>query len=215
MIRLVVMVLVCAACVPSEAISADTTAAPSAFNTLGRLFFAPAQRAQLDVARAQRDRRGLAAAEVNQPELPQGPDVVTYSGLVRRNDGKSTVWINGKPITERTRNSDINVTSVRGDGSVSVAVPQVERSASLRVGQSMEVMSGRIEESYARRATIPRAPAKPVSAGPIATQPTSPPTPITATTARPDQRATRRDAKEKESDPDSGAAPAATRGTPP
>lgn len=205
MIRLVVMVLVCAACVPSEAISADTTAAPSAFNTLGRLFFAPAQRAQLDVARAQRDRRGLAAAEVNQPELPQGPEVVTYSGLVRRNDGKSTVWINGKPITERTRDGDVNVTRVRGDGTVSVTVSQAERSASLRVGQSVEVISGRIEEPYARRATIPRAPEKPDSAGPIVAAPL--PAPTATAAQKPGPRATRRDAKEKESDPDSGAAP--------
>ncbi len=208
MIRLMAMGLACAACVSGEAVAADAAGVANvtnAPNTLGRLFFAPAQRVQLDTARAQRDRRGLATAEANQPDPRQGPDVVTYSGMVRRNDGKSTVWINGKPITERTRDGDVNVTSLRGDGTVSVAVPQAEHSASLRVGQSVDVVSGRIEEPYARRATIPRVPAKPDSAGPIVAAPL--PVPTATAAQKPGQRATRSDAKEKESDPDSGAAP--------
>ena len=125
---------------------------------LGRLFFSPAQRAQLDTARATHDRRGPVIAE-SEPLPPQGPEVVNYSGLVRRNDGggPSTVWINGKPMTERTRGNDVNVTGVRRDGAVTVVVPSAGRPASLRVGQSMDVASGAIEEPYARRATIPRA----------------------------------------------------------
>jgi hypothetical protein len=84
--------------------------------------------------------------------------VVTYNGVVRRSDGKSTVWINGNPITERsTSNPEINLLNVRRDGAVSIAVPQADRTASLKVGQSLEVTSGTIEESYARRATIPKA----------------------------------------------------------
>ena len=172
---------------------------------LGRLFFAPAQRAQLDAARAARDRRTPLSAETEQA-APQGPDVVTYNGLVRRNDGKSTVWINGKPITERTRDSDVNVLGVRRDGSVSVAVPQADRSASLRVGQSMDVMSGKIEEPYARRETLYRPPVTPApTATPAAGAPaTSAPAAVAAPAAAA-KRAARRDTSEI--DPDSGAAP--------
>lgn len=176
-------VLACVACV---------TGAAEAAEALGRLFFAPAQRAQLDAARAQHDRRPPGAADTEQA-APRGPDVVTYSGMVRRDDGKSTVWINGKPITERTRDGDVSVVGVRRDGAVSVAVPQADRSASLRVGQSMEVTSGTIEESYARRATRYTPPAKPAPAGAAAAK-----------------RTVRRDTYEI--DPDSGAAPLVERG---
>ena len=157
---------------------------------LGRLFFSPAQRAQLDTARATHDRRGPLIAESEALPLP-GPDVVNYSGLVRRNDGggPSTVWINGKPMTERTRGNEVNVTGVRRDGAVKVVVPSTGRPASLRVGQSMDVASGTIAESYARRASIPRAADK---AAPAA---------VASTAAR----TARREADV--SDPDSSAAP--------
>jgi len=202
MMRFIPIGLLCVlACVADVAVAAGG---------LGRLFFTPAQRAQLDTARAQRDRRGPVTSE-SEPITTPGPDVVTYSGVVRRNDGKATVWINGKPMTERTRDGDVNVTGVRRDGAVSVTVPQAGRTASLRVGQSMDVVSGTIEEPYARRATIPRAAVKPVPSGASAANPAAAPAAAAPTPATAAQRAARRDATE--SDPDSGSAPAVQRGT--
>ena len=127
-----------------------------AADNLGRLFFTPEQRAQLDIVRAQRDPRQPVVAEteraVSPPApAPQGPDTVTYNGVVRRSDGKSTVWINGKPIDERSRirgSREVNVVGMRKDGAVYVAVPQASRTASLRVGQRLEVESGRIIDPY-------------------------------------------------------------------
>lgn len=134
-----------------------------AADSLGRLFFTPEQRAQLETARAQRDRRQPVVLEAAPPPVatatapqPRGPEVVTFSGMVSRSDGKSTVWVNGKPITERNRlqnDGELAITGVRKDGTVSVAVPQASRRASLKVGQSLDVESGVIEESYARRVT--------------------------------------------------------------
>lgn len=126
---------------------------------LGRLFFTPEQRAQLDVIRARRDPRqpvptGAEPVGTTPAPTPQGPDTVTYNGVVRRSDGKSTVWINGKPIDERSRiraSRDVNVVGMRADGAVSVAIPQASRAASLKVGQRLDVESGRIGESYAVR----------------------------------------------------------------
>ena len=198
---LVSLMLTGMACVPASAVAADG---------LGRLFFAPAQRAQLDTARVQRDRRGGPITAETELPPPQGPDVVTYSGVVRRSDGKSTVWINGKPMTERTRDSDVNVIGVRRDGAVSVNVPQADRSASLRVGQSMDVMSGKIEEPYARRETLYRPPAKPAPASPSAANAQTTPAAGAAPTAAV-KRAARRDTNEI--DPDSGAAPPVERST--
>lgn len=162
-----------------------------------RLFFSPAQRAQLDIARAQRDRRGTQTAD-GTPSGPQGSDVVTYDGVVRRTDGKSTVWLNGKPVNDRTSYNDVNVVGVRVDGAVTIAVPQADRAASLRVGQTLDINSGSIREAYARDATRYRPPEK-------ATAPASPvkPAAAAASTGAAAKRVARRD----EIDPESGAAP--------
>ena len=179
--RIVTACLACALGAPPLALANES---------LGRLFFSPAQRAELDAARARRDRGRPAIAEVESPPST-GPDVVNYSGLVRPNDSgtPSTVWINGKPMTGHTRGNEVNVTGVWRDGAVDVVIPSGGRPASLRIGQSMDVASGMIEEPYARRATIPSTASNAAPAGKA---------PATA-------RATRRDTGA--SDADSGAAP--------
>ncbi len=185
-----------------------------AADSLGRLFLTPQQRTQIETTRALRDRR-LPTQEADgapaTPAPPQGPEVVTFNGVVRRSDGKSTVWINGQPLNERNRTQpdhEVSVTGLRNDGAVSVAIPQAERRASLKVGQSLVVTSGKIEESYLRRETLihqsantPAAPAPESAAAkpdaPVATQ-----RPATGT-ARPVRKSDTREA-----DPESGAAPA-------
>jgi hypothetical protein len=188
-----------------------------AADSLGRLFLTPDQRAQLETVRAQRDRRLPAVADTTEAApapVPQGPDVVTYNGIVRRSDGKSTVWINGKPVNERNRvhnDSEVNVLGVRRDGAVSVAIPQAGRTGSLKVGQSLEVTSGVIEESYLRRATLARPQEKNLPQVPAqVTKPVISTEAVTAAqllsaigAARPT-----RESDTKEADPDSGAAPA-------
>ena len=200
------------------------SAAPAA-DGLGRLFLTPEQRAQLEIVRAQRDRRLPVMLDTEAAPAPapvaQGPEVVTYNGVVRRSDGKSTVWINGKPVNERDRrnsDSEVSVLGVQRDGAVSVAIPQADRKASLKVGQSLEVTSGTIEESYARRATLVRTPVNtPTVTTPAAATPTAvatpavtpaPVAPVTAaSTAKPEARPVR-ESDAKEADPESGAAPA-------
>ena len=196
-----------------------------AADSLGRLFLTPDQRAQLEIVRAQRDRRLPVTLEAEAAPAPapvaQGPEVVTYNGVVRRSDGKSTVWINGKPVNERNRigsESEVSVLGVQRDGAVSVSIPQADRRASLKVGQSLEVTSGVIEESYLRRATLARpqvntpAVTAPAAAAPAAVAPPAatpaPAAPVTAAaTAKPEARPVR-ESDTKEADPESGAAPA-------
>ncbi|HEV8612692.1 MAG TPA: hypothetical protein VGQ73_04215, partial [Gemmatimonadales bacterium] len=81
------------------ALAAAATPAP-AQERLGRLFFTPAQRASLDVARSQRARRTLATEQFEQEAAPT-PQTITYGGVVRRSDGKTTVWINSQPVRDR------------------------------------------------------------------------------------------------------------------
>ena len=192
-----------------------------AADSLGRLFLTPEQRTQLDTARAQRDRRlpvqETEAAPVTPVAPPQGPDVVTYSGVVRRSDGKSTVWINGKPVNERSRaqpDHEVSVTGLRNDGAVSVAIPQADRRASLKVGQSLSVTSGTIEESYLRRETLLRPTEKTQAPAPTAqTASTTPPGTAVAAPllSAPGAKRFVRESDIKEADPEGGAAPALRR----
>jgi hypothetical protein len=125
---------------------------------MGRLFFTPAQRSSLDVARSQRARATLSTERTEeQPAVPQ-EQTITYGGAVRRSDGKSTVWINGRPVTEQEAAAGATVVGrVGADGSVSLQVPQSGRSVQLKPGQSLELLSGTIEEAYSRKPVAPEA----------------------------------------------------------
>jgi hypothetical protein len=96
-----------------------------------------------------------AAAE----EAPPPTAVVTYSGMVQRSDGRSTVWINNRAVHDR---SQVDPTELRArvddTGAASITLPQQQRSIRLKVGQTAEVASGHVVESYARRpAPLPAA----------------------------------------------------------
>ena len=119
---------------------------------LGRLFFTPSQRASLDVARSQRTRATVATEQVQEQVLQPVPQTITYGGMVKSSDGRTTVWLNDRPVEER--NSAAGPTIVRRvgpDGAVTLEIPQSNRSVDLKVGQSVEVLSGSIGEGYLHR----------------------------------------------------------------
>jgi hypothetical protein len=125
---------------------------------MGRLFFTPAQRSSLDVARSQRARATLATERTEEQPLTPQEQTITYGGAVRRSDGKSTVWINGRPVMEQEAAAGATVVGrVGADGSVSLQVPQSGRSVQLKPGQSIELLSGTIEEAYSRKPVAPEA----------------------------------------------------------
>jgi hypothetical protein len=112
---------------------------------IGRLFFTPAERAQLDVARAQKKAPPV-AAPMQAQETP-APEVVTYTGIVRRSDGKSMLWINNRVADEKEALRELNLKgTVRPDGAVSLHVPQSGASIEVKVGQSVELHSRRVAE---------------------------------------------------------------------
>lgn len=123
----------------------------------GRLFFTPAQRAQLDATRleaiAGRSRPAPVAPSVAVPRAAP-PQVVTLHGVVKRSDGESTVWVNGKAVSRRFADADIRAGSITSD-SVGFDIPGSKGRIRLKVGQSVEAMSGTIEEGYRRRRTLP------------------------------------------------------------
>ena len=158
---------------------------------LGRLFFTPAQRAALDSARRQ-SVRGEVAVVAPKPPAATPPQNVSVSGLVRRSDGKSTVWLNDRPISEQSA-AGINAAPGKTDDRVRLTVPGTDRSVDLKVGQSVEILSGTIEEGYARRTVppkpvpqaVPPAQSKPPAEEKAAAPPAAAP-PAPAPAAKPD-----------------------------
>ncbi|MGE5523672.1 MAG: hypothetical protein ACM3SS_08145 [Rhodospirillaceae bacterium] len=125
----------------------------SASESLGRLFFTPDQRSQLDALRKQRAHRP--AIETAVEAAPPPPEVVRYSGLVRRSDGRTTVWINDRPVHERTKDPGAPTARVDDDGAARIAITRQRDGIRLKVGQSADLTTGEISESYARRPPLP------------------------------------------------------------
>ncbi|MCC6534020.1 MAG: hypothetical protein IT531_15835 [Burkholderiales bacterium] len=131
---------------------------------LGRLFFTPAERAALDDMRRRPQAPAVATAakpaEKPAPPAAPAPEYVTLNGVVRRSDGATTVWLNRKPVRGAQSEQGIVVAPAARTASpadVTVRVPQTGRVVDLKVGQQLEVNSGRIQEGY--RAPPPPAPA--------------------------------------------------------
>jgi len=127
--------------------------AAAADPSIGRLFFTPQQRSSLDIARSQRTRTTL-ATERTEPVVEQPvPQTITYGGMVRRSDGRTTVWINDRAVDgHEAAGGTTVIRRVGPDGAVTLEVPQSKRSVDLKVGQSVEVLSGSVGEGYQRPA---------------------------------------------------------------
>jgi hypothetical protein len=131
---------------------------------LGRMFFTPAQRAALDSARRQNIRTDIGNEDGERTAAAAAPlpQTVRVNGLIQRSDGKNTVWLNNKPITEKS-SGGLNITTRRGDTRINLSQPDSGRSMDLKVGQTAEMVSGTVEENYRRRlpAKIEEKPALP------------------------------------------------------
>lgn len=143
--------VVCFACL--------TMAASASAAEIGRLFFTPSERAQLDIARTQKKTTAPAAAPAAVEEETPLPQVVTYGGLVRRSDGKSMLWLNDRLLEEKEALTGPALQGkVRPDGAVSLRTSQSASSVEIKVGQSVELLSGKVAEGRSVEA-----PAKPAS----------------------------------------------------
>src|SRR5471030_1373476 len=100
--------------------------AVAAAEELGRLFFTPQQRQDLD------RRRATNRAEEEAPQIREGP--LTVEGHVQRSSGKTTTWINGVPQDDSPASRDpARVTVVPNEG---------EPGVSLKIGQTYERTGG-------------------------------------------------------------------------
>ena len=78
----------------------------------GRLFYTPAQRAQLEAARTgvPEPRTKAPAARASEP--------VQFDGIVVRSDGRTTTWINGEARRGDTRAANLKPGQVRAGNQV-------------------------------------------------------------------------------------------------
>jgi hypothetical protein len=124
------------------------TAGAASAADLDRLFFTPEQRATLDKARKQNS-RSEADREFKPPAAPL-PQNVSVTGMIRRSDGKNTIWLNNRVVNERQAGGIIAGAGKR-DNQVRLSLPDAGKSVDLKVGQTLEILSGTIEENYLRR----------------------------------------------------------------
>lgn len=112
---LAIFLLGCALAMPAPVRSAE----------LGRLFFSPQQRQDLDRRRATNAQAAVVTAD----------DLVTVNGFVSRSTGgKTTTWINGAPQDDLHRaNNAGRVTIKQGDESPTIT---------LKVGETMDRIKG-------------------------------------------------------------------------
>ncbi len=121
---------------------------------LGRLFFTPEQRAKMDMARQQE--RSIRVEEEVEASPP--PANITLNGVITRSDGKTVVWINNRVQGDDASGKSIAVAGRENAGQISVTTPDAKRSIPLKVGQSLDMNSGQVEEVYRR--TSPPLPPK-------------------------------------------------------
>jgi len=118
-------------CFAALALTLLCLTAPAAAQELGRLFFTPQQRQDLD------RRRATNRAEEEAPQIREGP--LTLEGHLQRSSGRTTTWINGVPQYDSHASPDpARVTVVPNEG---------ESGVSLSIGQTYERSSGEVRDN--------------------------------------------------------------------
>lgn len=138
--------------------------AAAAQDSLGRLFFTPAQRVQLDESR----RRPPAPEPVwDVPNVPQPVQSLSVDGIVRRSDGQATVWVNRQPTAAPQAVGPVRIGPVRDAAEgADLRLPDNGRQVRVKVGQEVDVQSGRIQERYRQRPAPPTPSASGSASGP-------------------------------------------------
>jgi len=108
--------------------------------SLGRLFFTPAQRHIFDSGKQ---------LPSSPKAAPSGPQTAKLNGVVTRSDGETTVWINGHTIGKK--DPPIKAKASATDPAVAhVELPDAKNAVRLKVGQRYVRSTGKIIESYQR-----------------------------------------------------------------
>lgn len=111
------------------AVAAGCASGPaSAYENLGRLFFTPQQRQDLDRRRQANIQESAVTAE----------SLVTVNGQVSRSSGKTTTWLNGVP-QESTMH-------LRDPARVTIHGSENESSVTLKIGQTLDKIRNEVKD---------------------------------------------------------------------
>ena len=127
-------------------------AASMAAESLGRLFFSPAQRSILDAG------KNLATPA----QVVSTPRTVHLSGVVTRGDAENTVWINGRAYHDASPDGVQVKTDRAAPESTAIGVPGKTATTRVKVGQQLDLNSGQIREDFSRRAAAAEGAAAPL-----------------------------------------------------
>ena len=122
----------------------------------GTLFTSPQQRVSFDL------QRSIGHIEPNEPKTvspsnhKQKQEKVFFNGYVTRKSGPSTAWANNKMLQHSSdKKTSQNGVSAKLDHIVGTSVPikpsALSRSVRLQPGQSLDLESGKIAESYSQK----------------------------------------------------------------
>ncbi len=123
----------------------------SAADDLGRLFTTPGERAQLDEARRAVPTGPQPVVTTPQTQGAQPVAIegaLTVHGLVKRDHGRSTAWVNDSNTYEGDLESPYRAVDKSGIATdqVTVKLPDGQASVQIKVGQTYEPASTRILE---------------------------------------------------------------------
>lgn len=110
-------------------------ALPAASQELGRLFFTPEQREQLDARRKARVPDKPAAAPV------VASPTTRLDGYVKRSGGPSTVFINGEPVTEGSAEAPRI-----GESRTAISVGEGGARRALKPGETLDRGTGEVRD---------------------------------------------------------------------
>ena len=129
---------VCAHADPNQASPDTIRAEPKTEpHPLGRLFFSPEDRAILDRFRQQNSGNTVTSTTAQ----------ITVNGIVRRNNGKTTVWINQIPQRENEKQGVTVLKSAAKSPTVPLQLPSGKQIL-LKPGQTFDTAKGKVREGY-------------------------------------------------------------------
>jgi hypothetical protein len=112
---------------------------------IGRLFTTPHERVALDQARQSTSK---SIVEANSPVEEKISDQITLDGFVRKNNGKTTVWVNQIPQTGHDNAQGITIVqSGHGPSAISMQLPS-GKSIRLKAGQTFDKTNGKVIDVY-------------------------------------------------------------------
>lgn len=128
--------------------------------TIGRLFMAPEERRQVDLHPERTDAAGNNSHYANRGD----EDQITVNGLVTRNNGKRTVWINHQALQEGQSAVSARPIGIPRPGTVEISLPGQSATQLLKAGQSYDQISGTINEGFNKKALSPAPPMQGINA---------------------------------------------------